>query len=293
MGPAGLGGGPQKGPDGIPRVTEEVYGFWVDWEDDIVVSGQQAGTDSDADARICGTGLSTPSTWASSLDLSESLGIVSYTLGSMTELTSDVGDWEHIRVRTINGTAVSADYRKPLPLAFHVIGLIPDSHNGGAFSAGTTRWIDVPQHDGRPIAYSAAGSHGLWPNPGDHVLAHVLDVFKIVDVTDDDGAVWDTQYHVVPSQFWHGPHSRQKLWHQGHRSWLNHAGTWGNKGEYSCWWFKLVGNCQVSLIVPLRFKESLNIACGRATRPQSLVWLTARGEFSLVCSHCGTDNSAS
>jgi len=40
----------------------------------------------------------------------------------------------------------------------------------------TIRWADVAKIDGRPIAYSAAGSHGLWPTPGDHVYADVRGV---------------------------------------------------------------------------------------------------------------------
>lgn len=34
-----------------------------------------------------------------------------FSCGSQADLT-DVGDWEHLMVRTINGTAVSADYRE-------------------------------------------------------------------------------------------------------------------------------------------------------------------------------------
>lgn len=48
-----------------------------------------------------------------------------------------------------------------------------DTHNGGSFSAGTVRWEDVLKVDGRPVAYSAMGSHGVWPAPGNHVYAHV------------------------------------------------------------------------------------------------------------------------
>lgn len=113
-------------------------------------------------------------------------------------------------------------------------------------TGSTTRWSDVPKVDGRPEAFSAAGSHGLWPSPGDHVFANVLDVFRLVDITDDDGAVWDTQGHVVPVRYWNGPERRTRLWHTEDRAWLNFRGMWGNKGEDTCWWFKLVGNCQVS-----------------------------------------------
>jgi hypothetical protein len=36
----------------------------------------------------------------------------------------------------------------------------------------------------------------------------VVDVFRLVDITDDDGAVWDTQGHVVPVRYWNGPEPR-------------------------------------------------------------------------------------
>ena len=37
----------------------------------------------------------------------------------------------------------------------------------------TIRWQDVPKIDDRPVAYVAAGSHGVWSYPGRHVYADV------------------------------------------------------------------------------------------------------------------------
>jgi hypothetical protein len=37
----------------------------------------------------------------------------------------------------------------------------------------TVRWEDVPKIDDRPVAYVAAGSHGVWSTPGRHVYADV------------------------------------------------------------------------------------------------------------------------
>lgn len=51
--------------------------------------------------------------------------------------------------------------------------LTPDTHSGGAFSAGTYRWSDIERLGDRPIAYVASGSHGVWPTPGKHVYAQV------------------------------------------------------------------------------------------------------------------------
>lgn len=116
--------------------------------------------------------------------------------------------------------------------------------------------------DDRPVAYVAAGSHGVWPNPGDHVYADVgssslprtehtglivqiLDVFKLVDVTDDYGPIWDTKGRVVPLQY-RDPDQRLPLEHSGEESWLNYPGHWGNRGVDKCWWHRAVGYCQVS-----------------------------------------------
>lgn len=71
---------------------------------------------------------------------------------------TDVTDWERLRVRTVNGSAESADF---------------NTHSGGAFSAGTYRWGDMETQGDRPVAYVASGSHGVWPTPGRHVYAQV------------------------------------------------------------------------------------------------------------------------
>lgn len=71
-------------------------------------------------------------------------------------LGNHVADWEHLRVRTVDGVPVSVDF---------------STHEGGRLSAGTVRWEDVEKVDDRPVAYVAMGSHGVWPEPGDHVYA--------------------------------------------------------------------------------------------------------------------------
>lgn len=152
----------------------------------------------------------------------------------MSELTLaiDIGDWEHLRLRTINGKAVSADY---------------GAHTG-SIGTGTLRWVDVPQtSDGRPIAYSAAGSHGVWDSPGVHTFGGLLGgVVKLQDMTDDQGAIWDTQGRVVMAQWWQDPVAmdrRRRYESQGSRGWLNYRGFWGNKGDTRCWWDSLVDIC--------------------------------------------------
>ena len=76
-------------------------------------------------------------------------------------------------------------------------------------------------------------------------VVQLLDIFKLVDQTDDEGPIWDTKGHVVPTQYWDNPEKRRKIWHDKERSWLNFRGKWGNRGGNDCWWHKLVGICQV------------------------------------------------
>lgn len=54
-----------------------------------------------------------------------------------------------------------------------LIEVVKDTHEGGRLSAGTVRWEDVEKLQDRPVAYVAMGSHGVWPEPGDHVYADV------------------------------------------------------------------------------------------------------------------------
>ncbi|WWD19011.1 hypothetical protein CI109_103468 [Kwoniella shandongensis] len=201
-GPAGQKGGMKKDEKGRGKVEEPIYGFGVDM----------------------GRGIVDLWYWTFyPFNLGKSIGPFGI-------LGNHVADWEHLRMRTVNGTPVSADFT---------------THNGGRFSAGTIRWEDVIKHDGRPVAYSAAGSHGIWNEPGDHIYADLAKVFRLVDVTDDDGALWDTKDLVVPVRYWDDSEHRRRLWHDGENSWLNFRGRYGNRGENDCWWHKLVGICQL------------------------------------------------
>ena len=50
----------------------------------------------------------------------------------------------------------------------------------------TVRWEDVPKVDDRPVAYVAAGSHGVWSTPGHHVYADVSPA-KCLVIQEADG----------------------------------------------------------------------------------------------------------
>lgn len=76
----------------------------------------------------------------------------------------------------------------------------------------------------------------------------VLDVFKLVDVTDDYGPLWDTKCHVVPLQY-RDLSEKTPMRHNGTESWLDYPGHWGNRGVNNCWWHRAVGYCQVCPLV--------------------------------------------
>jgi hypothetical protein len=111
----------------------------------------------------------------------------------------------------------------------------------------TVRWEDVPKIDDRPVAFVAAGSHGVWSTPGHHVYADVsqplvpwyvysahkqlLNVIKLIDETDDKGPIWDTKSHVIPIQWWHSPSNGSRIQHSGPLAWMNFRGRWGNLGD--------------------------------------------------------------
>ncbi|BEI85667.1 hypothetical protein CcaverHIS002_0510680 [Cutaneotrichosporon cavernicola] len=201
-GPAGMPGGMEFGDDGRGRVHDEVYGFWVD----------------------NGRGVVDLWYWTYyPYNLGKEVGYLGW-------LGNHVSDWERLRVRTVNGTAESADF---------------NTHSGGAFSAGTYRWSDLERFGERPIAYVASGSHGVWPNPGKHVYAQLLNLWQLVDMTDDYGAIWDTQGHVVPIEWWTGPDLAHRIRHTGNHSWLEFEGMFGNAGSSNCWWHSIVGVCQL------------------------------------------------
>lgn len=147
-------------------------------------------------------------------------------------LGNHVGDWEHFKLRTKDGVAISADYMVHRDLS----------------ATGTMRWGDVPKYDGRPVAFSALGSHGLWPTAGEHLYINAFNIIKLIDVTDDQGPVWDSRDELVPIQWsntsaMRNPYKRRHD-PRGKLGWLNFSGRWGNKGVKSCWWSWISPDCQ-------------------------------------------------
>ncbi|SPO06488.1 uncharacterized protein DNG_09178 [Cephalotrichum gorgonifer] len=97
--------------------------------------------------------------------------------GSGMHFGDHVGDWEYNMIR----------YRDGKP-----IGIFFSQHEDGA----AYDWEDpiLSKTDGRPIIYSARGSHANYPIPGDHVHAAVL-----IDYC-DEGPKWDP---ILSAYFYH------------------------------------------------------------------------------------------
>lgn len=133
----------------------------------------------------------------------------------------DIGDWEHLTVRTVNGVALSADYRS------HV-------HSG----SGNIPYSQVPKFDDdRPVSYVAKGSHGAWATPGTFTYVNAV-VFKLQDETSDGGVYWNTQDALVMYEY---PDT-----YTGEDSWLNFLGNWGNEGTNDCWWYAFHPQCDIT-----------------------------------------------
>jgi hypothetical protein len=86
-----------------------------------------------------------------------------------------VGDIEHITVR--------------LDLDLNPVLVYYSVHD---FSY-TIAWNDAEKYGGHPVAYSAWGSHGLWPSVGDHKYK---DVPALVDRC-SKGVAWDSWDSVI------------------------------------------------------------------------------------------------
>jgi hypothetical protein len=101
----------------------------------------------------------------------------SYNLGT-TVLTmrfgNHIGDWEHSLIRFHNG--------EPKAVFF-------SAHSGGtAFSYNSVEKGKGEGREGRPVLYSALGSHAMYAMPGTH--PYVLPWGLLADVT-DKGPLWD------------------------------------------------------------------------------------------------------
>ena len=101
----------------------------------------------------------------------------SYNLGTTVfniRFGNHIGDWEHSLIRFHNGV--------PKAVFF-------SAHSGGtAYSYNAVEKGKGPGREGRPVLYSAFGSHAMYAMPGKH--PYILPFGILADVT-DKGPLWD------------------------------------------------------------------------------------------------------
>ena len=101
----------------------------------------------------------------------------SYNLGTTVlniRFGNHIGDWEHSLIRFYNGV--------PKAIFF-------SAHSGGtAYTYNAVEKGKGPGREGRPVLYSAVGSHAMYAMPGKH--PYILPFGLLADVT-DKGPLWD------------------------------------------------------------------------------------------------------
>jgi hypothetical protein len=111
----------------------------------------------------------------------------SYNLGTTVlgiRFGNHVGDWEHSLIRFHNG--------EPKAVFF-------SAHSGGiAYKYSAVEKGKGPGREGRPVLYSALGSHAMYAQPGKH--PYVLPFGMLADVT-DKGPLWDPSLNYLAYHF--------------------------------------------------------------------------------------------
>lgn len=146
----------------------------------------------------------------------------SYNLGQTVlgiRFGNHVGDWEHAMVRFEHGVPR---------------GIFFSEHEGGqAYS-----WEAVEKRGGRPVIYSAVGSHAMYAMPG--VQAYILPFKLLKDVT-DRGPIWDPAKNIYAYHYDHvldesgDPEERARSLMPTEENpnaptgWFYYAGAWGDK----------------------------------------------------------------
>ncbi|MFD8888800.1 Vps62-related protein [Streptomyces erythrochromogenes] len=129
-------------------------------------------------------------------------------LGVWSTFGNHVGDWEHVTIRFEHGF--------PAKIAL-------SSHSAGSvFDIGDKNIRIVEGGDSlHPVVFSARGSHGLYPRPGEYVYASLPNGSQLVDVT-DSGSKWTGSSGLEIFE-WQPAGS-----YPGRLSWMNITDRWGN-----------------------------------------------------------------
>lgn len=90
---------------------------------------------------------------------------------------------------------------------------------------------------------SFAGSHGLWPTPGEHTYARALS-FSLIDST-SYGIRWPLDNLQILPYFapYQGRSRRYRRRFEGDQTWANFLGRWGDNGSRKCWWWGVWKEC--------------------------------------------------
>jgi hypothetical protein len=148
---------------------------------------------------------------------------------------TDVGDWERITIRTVNGIATQIDYHAHDDAGSGVIPYAQAPKFSPLFPNDPPNY-NSSDPNARPIVYVAKGSHGMWSSAGSFPYINVV-AFKIKDVTSDGGVYWDTQDSLTTIKY--------PDFYTGNLAWLNFQGDWGNVGSTSCWWHFILPMCEL------------------------------------------------
>ncbi|WP_105975780.1 Vps62-related protein [Streptomyces geranii] len=131
-------------------------------------------------------------------------------LGGYSTFGNHVGDWEHITVRLVD----DAPYQVSL-----------SQHDGGQTQAYGTG--EIATENGRPVVYSARGSHALYPYPGHYTYRELFNGDSLTDIAgyNINSGIWDTRQSVKVFA-WQPPGTYTGEW-----SWLNYDGRWGTRKD--------------------------------------------------------------
>lgn len=128
------------------------------------------------------------------------------------------GDWEHVTVRISNA-------REPSLLSAYIsahgtesgVWAMPARVSPPQFLGSRPELRLAPS--GRPIIYSALGSHACYPGPGAFARGRI----KSRDRTADGGPVWDTAHDLVLVEI----NGRRPAGDEDEHRWLDYPGRWG------------------------------------------------------------------
>jgi hypothetical protein len=166
----------------------------------------------------------------------------SYNLGTTVfniRFGNHIGDWEHSLIRFQHGV--------PKAVFF-------SAHSGGlAYAYKAVEKGKGKGREGRPILYSALGSHAMYASPGSH--PYVLPFGLLADVT-DKGPLWD------PALNYLAYHLNTSITHNADAHSISASGS-------RSWW---PSQDPFSLLTPQSMAESLQPASNNPKAPLSWWW---------------------